>query len=172
MILTPYAHLTWAYQLHYYLCFRTYRRRPFFNDNKSSLAESLKTLFGVYGYHSLEMKLRASDVLLLLSLRPDHRISEVLKKLKGESSTALCRQLGVSPPLWARGYLARTAGRARLSRQRLFESTSRASRLPRSPFPTRVSVSLRYTGSSISCPRELRFEIPLGPGDGLETWDI
>ncbi len=60
------------------------------------------------------MKLRASDVQLLLSLRPDHRISDVLKKLKGEISTALCQQLGIVPPLWARGYLARTAGRVRL----------------------------------------------------------
>src|SRR3990172_3668010 len=60
------------------------------------------------------MKLRASDVQLLLSLRPEHRISNVLKKLKGESSTALCQQLGIAPPLWARGYLARSAGRVRL----------------------------------------------------------
>ena len=114
MFLTPYTHLTWAYQLHYHLCFRTYRRRPFFNQNKDTLAEALNSLFGVYGYHCLELKLRASDVQLLLSLRPDHRISDVLKKLKGKSSTTLCPQLGIAPPLWARGYLARSAGRVRL----------------------------------------------------------
>lgn len=60
------------------------------------------------------MKLRASDVQLLLSLRPEHRISDVMKKLKGESSTALCPQLSIVPPLWARGYLARSAGCVRL----------------------------------------------------------
>ena len=113
MFLTPYTHLTWAYQLHYYLCFRTYRRRPFLKENKDTLAESLKLLFGLYGYHCLEMKLRESDVQLLLSLSPEHRISEVLKKLKGESSKALCQQLRIAPPLWARGYLARSSGRVR-----------------------------------------------------------
>jgi len=106
MVLTPYTHLTWAYQLHYHLCFRTYRRRQLFSNNTNTLAETLHWLCGVYGYHSLEMKLRASDVQLLLSLRPDHRISDVLKKLKGESSTALCQQqelrrrcgrVGISP---------------------------------------------------------------------------
>ena len=115
MFLTPYTHLTWAYQLHYYLCFRTYRRLEFFSKGTTTLAETFNWLYGIYGYHSLEMKLRASDVQLLLSLRPEHRISDVLKKLKGESSTALCQQLGISPPLWARGYLARSAGRVRIT---------------------------------------------------------
>ncbi len=115
MFLTPYTHLTWAYQLHYHLCFRTYRRRLFFTENKDALAESLNLLSGLYGYHSLEMKLQESDVQLLLSLRPDHVISEVLKRLKGESSKDLCQQLQIQPPLWARGYLARSAGRVRLS---------------------------------------------------------
>ena len=115
MFLTPYTHLTWAYQLHYHLCFRTHRRKPFLNANEEALRETLNFLFGVHGYHCLEMKLRASDVQLLLSLKPDHRISEVLKKLKGQSSSVLCQQLKITPPLWARGYLARSAGRVRLS---------------------------------------------------------
>jgi putative transposase len=114
MFLTPYAHLKWAYQLHYHLCFRTYRRRPFYAGETQRLKATFDCLFGRYGYHPLETKLRASDVQLLLSLRPDHRISDVLKKLKGESSSILCPQLAIEPPLWARGYLARTTGRVRL----------------------------------------------------------
>jgi REP-associated tyrosine transposase len=114
MFLTPYAHLTWAYQLHYHLCFRTFRRRPFLSDNEEFLAETLNLLFALNGYHSLEMKLRPADVQLLLSLKPNHRISDVLKKLKGESSKTLCDQLEILPPLWARGYLARSTGRVRV----------------------------------------------------------
>jgi len=60
------------------------------------------------------MKVRPADVQLLLSLKPEHCISDVLKKLKGESSTVLCQALGIVPPLWARGYLARSAGSVRL----------------------------------------------------------
>jgi putative transposase len=66
----------------------------------------------VNDYHRLSLKIRPSDVQLLLSLRPDHQISTVLKKLKGESSRLVCEELGIKPPLWARGYLARSAGRA------------------------------------------------------------
>jgi putative transposase len=50
-----------------------------------------------------------------LSLRPEHAIADTLKKLKGGSSTVLCRQWEIAPPLWARGYLARTSGKVRLS---------------------------------------------------------
>jgi len=114
MLLTPYTELKWAYQLHYYLCFRTYRRKQFFINEEERVSETLNSLCKLYGYHSLEMKLRPTDALLLLSLRPDHRISDVLKKLKGESSIMLTRQLGVPRPLWARGYLARSTGKVRL----------------------------------------------------------
>jgi REP element-mobilizing transposase RayT len=120
MFLTPYTHLTWAYQLHYHLCFRTHRRRPFLNNNKEFLKECLNTLFALHGYHSLKVNLRPADAQLLLSLKPNHRISDVLKKLKGESSKTLCRHLGIAPPLWARGYLARSAGRARARAVRVY----------------------------------------------------
>ena len=115
MFLTHYTRLEWAYQLHYHLCFRTHRRRHIFADKTNQLSDTLNRLYEVHGYHGLEMKVRAADVQLLLSLRPEHRISDVLKRLKAESSTLLCRQLEISAPLWARGYLARTSGKARLS---------------------------------------------------------
>ncbi len=74
----------------------------------------LEGVYGLYDYHGLEMKLEPTNVQLLLSLKPEHAISTVLKKLKGESSNFLCRQLEITPPLWARGYLARTSGKVRL----------------------------------------------------------
>jgi putative transposase len=79
------------------------------------LADVLSRLNKLHGYHELEMKLRTADVQLLLSLKPENVISDVLKKLKGESSNVLCRELDMSPPLWARGYLARTSGKVRLA---------------------------------------------------------
>jgi REP element-mobilizing transposase RayT len=57
---------------------------------------------------------RPNDVQLILSLRPEHRISDALKKLKGRSSAALCSQLKLAPPLWAVGYLARSTGKVRV----------------------------------------------------------
>lgn len=112
MFLTPYTHLTWAYQLHYHLCFRTHRRRPVFSNRKQLLVETLDSVCAQHGYHGLSRKARPSDVQLILSLRPDDRISTVLKRVKGESSRVICRELGLQPPLWAVGYLARSTGRA------------------------------------------------------------
>lgn len=37
-----------------------------------------------------------------------------MKRLKGGSSAALCPDFSIAPPLWARGYLARSVGRVRL----------------------------------------------------------
>jgi REP-associated tyrosine transposase len=120
MFLTPYSHLTWAYQLHYHLCFRTHHRHPFFSSQKQLLTETLNSICTANEYHLLSLKIRPSDVQLLLSLRPEHRISTVLKKLKGESSRLVCGKLRIRPPLWARGYVARSAGRATASAVRAY----------------------------------------------------
>jgi putative transposase len=77
-------------------------------------------LFELHGYHPLSLKARPSDVQLLLSLKPEHRISDVMKKLKGESSRILCQQLKLEPPFWARGYLARSSGRATVAAVRQY----------------------------------------------------
>ena len=39
MYLTPFTSLAWAYQLHYYLCFRTHCRRPSFASKAAQLTE-------------------------------------------------------------------------------------------------------------------------------------
>jgi putative transposase len=49
-----------------------------------------------------------------MSLRPTQVIADALKKLKGRSSAAMVKQFGLTPPLWARGYLARSTGRVRV----------------------------------------------------------
>lgn len=121
MFLTPYTHLRWAYQLHYHLCFRTHRRLPYITDKL--FTHTLNSLCATHGYHSLRTKLTLPNAQLILSLRPEHQISDVLKKLKGESSRLLCCELGITAPLWARGYLARSTGRAKSSAVRKYLET-------------------------------------------------
>jgi len=113
MYLEPLNELSWAYQLHYHICFRTHRRLPFFDDpmRATALSEALTDMCKVNHVHLLEMKQNPETVQLVASLRPSQPISEVLKAIKGSSSTALCRQFGITAPLWARGYLARSVGR-------------------------------------------------------------
>jgi len=75
-----------------------------------ALSQVLTDLCQTNDFRLLEKKQQATHVQLVLSLRPNQRISDVLKQLKGRSSAALCRDFGISPPLWARGYLARSVG--------------------------------------------------------------
>jgi putative transposase len=122
MYIDPFNEISWAFQLHYHLCFRTHRRRPFF-DNRSkaiALSQALTDLCKTNDFHLLEKNQEPKSVQLVLSLRAHQRISDVLKKLKGRSSAALCRDFGMSPPLWARGYLARSVGHVRVQAVRRY----------------------------------------------------
>ncbi len=116
MQLEPFKEISWAFQLHYHLCFRTHRRKTVFNDRSrtTALSRALTDLCKINDLHLLEKDYQPAHVQLLLSLRPSQLISDMLKRLKGRSSTALCREFALTPPLWARGYLARSAGRVRV----------------------------------------------------------
>ncbi|HKV38413.1 MAG TPA: transposase, partial [Blastocatellia bacterium] len=50
----------------------------------------------------------------LLSLKPDHRLSQVFNILKSNTSREFCRAFSLEAPLWATGYLARSTGSVRL----------------------------------------------------------
>jgi putative transposase len=116
MHVEPYKEISWAYQLHYHICFRTHRRRPFFKDPSriASLSRSLTELCNVNNIHLLEKSCQPEHVQLVLSLRPSQVIADLLKRLKGRSSAEICKEFGLEPPLWARGYLARSTGRVRV----------------------------------------------------------
>jgi putative transposase len=62
----------------------------------------------------IEKDYQRTHTQLLLSLQPQQKITDALKQLKGRSSAALCPEFRITPPLWARGYLARSVGRVRL----------------------------------------------------------
>ena len=114
--LEPYKEISWAYQLHYHICFRTYRRHAVFNDQSklAFLSQQLTDLSKINGIHLLEKDCKPEHIQMLLSLRPDQLISDALKQLKGRSSAATCQRFELTPPLWARGYLARSAGRVNI----------------------------------------------------------
>jgi putative transposase len=116
-MLPTYTDINWAYQLHYYLRFRTHRRRPHFADaaRAQTLSEIVAEICGRREYHCLETKVHEANFRCLLSLRPAHDLSTVIEKIKGNASRECGLQLQLAAPLWARGYLARSVGRVNVS---------------------------------------------------------
>jgi putative transposase len=122
MFLTPFTTLTWAYQLHYYLCFRTHRRRSLFTVDRCSnaLRDLVSEISTNHDYHLLKQKSYPTQLRCLLSLRPSQTISKAIQTLKGNSSRELARTFDLAVPLWAKGYLARSSGPVRTSAVRLY----------------------------------------------------
>ena len=117
MYLTPYTSLTWAYQLHYYLCFRTHRRKQLFKsvDVEQKLEHLLAEISVNHDYHLLQHQTYSNQLRCLLSLRPSHAVAKVVQVLKSNSARELARQFVLPIPLWASGYAARSSGRVRTS---------------------------------------------------------
>ena len=103
MILTPFKTLTWAYQLHYYLCFRTHRRHQ-------SIEPVLKTLINEicerHDYRLLACKSYPTQIRILVSLRPNQPVAKVIQTIKTNTSRRA--------RFWARGYLAQSVGSVRI----------------------------------------------------------
>jgi REP-associated tyrosine transposase len=110
------SELGWAYQLHYYICFRTrWRRNEFYNDiREASLSRTLAEVCGNHDYHLLQHKVYPDHLRCLLSLKPDQVISKVVNTLKSNLSREFGSEYKLEPPLWATGYLARSVGRVRI----------------------------------------------------------
>ena len=70
MNLTPFTSLTWAYQLHYYLCFRTRRRRTLFSSERqvNLLSQLIQEISANHDYRLLEHKSYPTELRCLLSL--------------------------------------------------------------------------------------------------------
>jgi putative transposase len=116
MLLEPLKTISWAYQLHYYLCFRTRRCRSVFNipERVEALDAALREVCERHEYHLLESKVYPDHLRCLLSLRPAQAISGVIQTIKANSARLFNAQFALAPPLWGRGYLARSVGRVRL----------------------------------------------------------
>jgi hypothetical protein len=78
MYLTPFTSLAWAYQLHYYLCFRTHRRRPLFTSKAAQLTEIVCEICARHDYHALEYQPRPDQFRCLLSLQPGKNYPQAL----------------------------------------------------------------------------------------------
>ena len=120
MFLTPYSSLRWAYQLHYYLCFRTHRRRLSFGAGTQQLIEIVNEICERHQFHLLKCQPRPDQLRFLLSLQPAQAIANVVKTIKTNSSRESCIQLGLTAPVWARGYLAKSVGRMRIDAVRSY----------------------------------------------------
>ena len=117
MYLTSYKTLTWAYQLHYYLCFRTHRRRQLFSSGEiaDALNHLVTEISANHDYHLLEHHTYSNQLRCLLSLRPSQTVAKAIQILKSNSARELARLFAVPTPIWARGYLARSSGHVRTS---------------------------------------------------------
>ncbi len=117
MFLTPFSSLIWSYQLHYYLCFRTHRRRELFTNElyASSLVSLIEEISGNHDYRLLEQKTYPTQLRCLLSFKPSQSCSEAVRLLKCNSARELAQQFNLSVPVWATGYLARSSGGVRTS---------------------------------------------------------
>jgi putative transposase len=120
MFLTPFKTLTWAYQLHYYLCFRTHRRRRPFRSNESLLKALITDICEHQQYHLLACKPYPTQLRTLVSLRPEQSVAKAIQAIKTNSSREWSRRFNLRPPLWARGYLAQSVGHVRISAVRRY----------------------------------------------------
>jgi len=116
MYLKPLANLNWAYQLHYYLCFRTHRRKKLFSlaERTDALSQELSEICERHGYHLLKAKNYPDHLRCLLSLRPSDSISKTLQTVKTNLSRELGAHFRLQAPMWADGFLARSVGRVRI----------------------------------------------------------
>jgi putative transposase len=116
MYLKPLANLSWAYQLHYYLCFRTHRRKTLFSPDEriDALSQELSQICEHHGHHLLRAKCYSDHLRCLLSLRPSDSISKTLQTVKTNLSRELGLRFRLQAPVWADGFLARSVGRVRI----------------------------------------------------------
>jgi len=123
-----FSSLTPAFQLHFYLWFKTYRRRSLLiaPDAQSLLHQVLGEVCARQEYHLLDTDIDKDNVRLLLSLKPVQSVSETVRFLKGNVS----RQFGLglsdqlkasdSRSVWAQGYFARSSGKTNLEAARAY----------------------------------------------------
>jgi len=133
--MTPhFSSLVAAYQLHFYLWFKTHYRRPLLltENSRSLVNDALSEICSRQQYHLLDTDISKDNVRLMLSLKPTQSVSQAVKFLKGNIS----RQFGLafadvlqahtSRSLWAKGYFARSSGKVSLAAARQYVESQAA----------------------------------------------
>ena len=102
-----------AYQLHFYLYFKTYCCRPLFTEGpvREVITEVTSNVCQREDYHLLEARPSLDHLRLLVSLKPGQAVSRAVKMLKGNLSHELGLRLPETSPWLGRGYYARSSGR-------------------------------------------------------------
>jgi putative transposase len=108
-----------AYQLRYYLTFKTHFLKPTLTDAETLVNNVLGDVCSRQQYHLLDSALAADHLKLLVSLKPAQTVAETIRMLKGNLQNQFRKQLNVSD-LWAKGYFARSSGSVDLERVRLY----------------------------------------------------
>ena len=108
-----------AYQLHYYFCFKTHYLKPHLAaDGAEQLVRNvLERVCQREQYHVLQLEISATNLRMVLSLRPTHTVSQAVRLLKGNLERDVKRSFEIEK-LFGRGYFARTAGKASLEAAR------------------------------------------------------
>jgi len=119
MTLPPFKALEVAYQLHFYLGFKTHHLRPLLRTagQRALVSSVLEDVCAREQYHLLETSITDDYLRLLVSLNPEQTVSNTVRMLKGN----LSRSFGLTSrdelerqkakTLWAKGYFARTSGK-------------------------------------------------------------
>lgn len=132
------TNLAAAFQLHYHLCLPTKAKRPHFAE-PALRAATEPTLISVcqrYLYHLLDFETAPGVLRLLLSLRPEHRVAEAVKAIRGNLWAAFRREglLAKAGPFWSRGYFVRSVGQVTNETvEQYVTSQFQHHELPRSP---------------------------------------
>jgi putative transposase len=79
-----------------------------------ALSQDLSEICERHNYHLLKAKAYPDHLRCLLSLRPSDSISKTLQTVKTNLSRELGSRFGLQAPVWADGFLARSAGRVRI----------------------------------------------------------
>lgn len=71
-------------------------------------------------YHLLECQPHADQLRCLVSLRPEQPVAKTIQTMKTNASREFSAKFRLQPPIWARGYLARSVGHVRIDAVRKY----------------------------------------------------
>ena len=110
-----------AYQLHFYFCLKTHFLKPHLATPEAEklVSKVLERVCQREQYHLLQLDVSATQLRLLLSLKPTHAVSQVVRLLKGNLERDFRNSFRMEK-LLGRGYFVRSSGKASLEAARKY----------------------------------------------------
>lgn len=141
-----------AYQLHYYLCFKTHYLQPLLAPQsiQSLMGDVLQNVCDREDYHLLETDISEDHLRLLLSLQPTQTVAHTAKMLKGnlDHEFFAVRADERVRKLFARGYFARSSGKVNLEAARQYVETQ----IPHHGYKGEWTKPLKYRNPNFTSP--------------------